>query len=98
MTVLLEWGQQVVFRNAASLRPSLVEPLGERRTKERVILRIDHEDWNLRRATELAGSRDQIIRLAIIVRLPAEMTAASAFEVDGRAHYGRILTGERQGV
>ena len=75
MTVLFELGQQVVFRNAASLRPSLVEPFRERRTKERVILRIDHKDRNPRCAAELAGSRDQTIRL---------VTATAALQPKGR--------------
>src|SRR5215471_18962070 len=98
MPVLLERRQQVVFGNAADLRPSLVEPLGERWTKERVVLRIDHEDWNLRRAAELAGRRHQVIGPAVVVRLPVEMAPASAFEVDASAHLRGILAGERQGV
>src|ERR1700740_3312733 len=87
--VLVRW-QQVKLGVAASRRPCLVKPLGKGRPKERVVLRIDHQERNPRRAAELTCRRHKLVRLAIVVRLPPEMAAAPAFEIDARTHHRRI--------
>src|SRR5215469_11313234 len=70
MPVVLERRQQVKFGVAASRRPCLVKPLGKGRPKERVVLRVDHQERNPRRAAELTCRRHKVVGLAIVVRLP----------------------------